>query len=73
MVFQITYDRKSTSARTCRLLSDHWHSARREGQTMWTPEKTLKTLAEKYYKINEDGDWPEGLKEFLHEGEGYEI
>lgn len=64
----IIYDRK-TSGRTSKLLSTHCHSARREPQTMWTPEKTLKTLAEKYYRTNADGEWPEGIKPFLHEGD----
>ncbi|XP_049885567.1 probable DNA mismatch repair protein Msh6 isoform X2 [Pectinophora gossypiella] len=65
----IVYERKSTTARTCKLLSTHCHGARREARTMPPPEKTLKTLAEQYYKTNADGDWPEGLKQFLHEGD----
>ncbi|CAH2095409.1 unnamed protein product [Euphydryas editha] len=65
----IIYDRKSTTARTSKLLSTHCHNARREQTSMWTPEKTLKILAEKYYRTNVDGDWPEGLKPFLHEGD----
>ncbi|XP_072933319.1 probable DNA mismatch repair protein Msh6 [Epargyreus clarus] len=65
----IISDRKTTTPRTSRLLSTHCHNARREPITMWTPEKTLKTLAEKYYKTNSEGDWPEGIKPFLHEGD----
>ncbi|XP_063381662.1 probable DNA mismatch repair protein Msh6 [Cydia fagiglandana] len=65
----IIYDRRSTTARTSKLLGTHCHRARREPQTLWPPEKTLKTLAENYYKTNADGDWPEGLKPFLHEGD----
>ncbi|CAH0596392.1 unnamed protein product [Chrysodeixis includens] len=65
----LIYDRKTTTARTIKLLSTHCHSARREPQVMWSPEKTLKTLAEKYYRANADGDWPEGITPFLHEGD----
>lgn len=65
---KIIYDRKLTTARTSKLLSTHCHNARREHTAMWTPEKTLKILAEKYYRTNVDGDWPDGLKPFLHEG-----
>ncbi|XP_068619539.1 probable DNA mismatch repair protein Msh6 isoform X2 [Battus philenor] len=65
----LVFDRKHTSSRTSKLLATHCHTARSEPMTMWTPEKTLKTLAEKYYKTNADGDWPEGLKTFLHEGD----
>ncbi|KPJ16004.1 putative DNA mismatch repair protein Msh6 [Papilio machaon] len=53
--------------RTVKLLSTHCHSARREPLTMWSPDKTLKTLSEKYYRTNADGNWPDGLKRFLHE------
>ncbi|XP_075984806.1 DNA mismatch repair protein Msh6 isoform X2 [Anticarsia gemmatalis] len=65
----IIYDRKTTTARTTKLLSTHCHSARREPIAMWAPDKTLKTLAEKYYRTNSDGEWPEGIKPFLHEGD----
>ncbi|KAI8437534.1 hypothetical protein MSG28_011837 [Choristoneura fumiferana] len=65
----IVYDRKSTTPRTSKLIATHCHHARREPQTAWSPEKTLKTLAENYYRTNADGDWPEGLKPFLHEGD----
>ncbi|XP_059051642.1 probable DNA mismatch repair protein Msh6 isoform X2 [Achroia grisella] len=65
----IVYDRKTTTPRTSRLLSSHCHSARREPKGLWQPEKTLKVLAEKYYRTNADGDWPEGIKPFLHEGD----
>ncbi|XP_063832736.1 probable DNA mismatch repair protein Msh6 [Ostrinia nubilalis] len=63
----VIYDRKSTTPRVSKLLSTHCHSARREPQSLWPPEKTLKILAEKYYKTNADGDWPEGIKPYLHE------
>ncbi|XP_061379726.1 probable DNA mismatch repair protein Msh6 isoform X1 [Danaus plexippus] len=65
----IVFDRKTTSARTSRLLSTHCHSARREPTTLWAPEKTLKILAEKYYKTDGDGKWPTGITPFLHEGD----
>ncbi|XP_004931420.2 probable DNA mismatch repair protein Msh6 isoform X1 [Bombyx mori] len=65
----IIYDRKATTGRTSKLLSTHWHDARREPRTLGAPDVTLKTLAEKYYRTNEDGDWPEGIKEFLHQGD----
>lgn len=65
----VIYERKTTTPRTSKLLSTHCHSARREPIAMWTPDKTLKTLAEKYYMTNADGEWPEGLKPFLHEGD----
>ncbi|XP_039760055.1 probable DNA mismatch repair protein Msh6 isoform X3 [Pararge aegeria] len=65
----IVFDRKHTTARTKKLLSTHCHNARREPANMWPPEKTLKTLAEKYYKTNADGDWPEGIKPFLNDGD----
>ncbi|CAB3233361.1 unnamed protein product [Arctia plantaginis] len=65
----VIYDRKTTTARTTKLLSTHCHSARREPTSMWAPEKTLKTLAEKYYRTNTDGEWPEGIRPFLHEGD----
>ncbi|CAH0760592.1 unnamed protein product [Diatraea saccharalis] len=65
----IIYDRKTTTPRVSKLLSTHCHSARREPQNLWPPEKTLKLLAEKYYKTNAEGDWPEGIKPFLHEGD----
>ncbi|XP_045779005.1 probable DNA mismatch repair protein Msh6 isoform X2 [Maniola jurtina] len=65
----IIFDRKHTTSRTSKLLSTHCHNARREATNMWAPEKTLKTLAEKYYKTDADGDWPEGIKPFLHEGD----
>ncbi|KAJ2954741.1 hypothetical protein O0L34_g3044 [Tuta absoluta] len=65
----IVLDRKSISSRTSKLVSTHCHSARREPHALWPPENTLKILAEKYYKTHENGDWPEGLKEFLHEGD----
>ncbi|XP_026761420.2 probable DNA mismatch repair protein Msh6 isoform X2 [Galleria mellonella] len=63
----IVYDRKTTTPRTSKLLTSHCHSARREPKALWQPEKTLKILAEKYYRTNADGDWPEGFKMFLHE------
>ncbi|KAL0818930.1 hypothetical protein ABMA28_008233 [Loxostege sticticalis] len=65
----VIYDRKTTTPRVSRLISTHCHNARREPQSLWPPEKTLKILAEKYYKTNADGDWPEGIKPFLHEGD----
>ncbi|CAK1593977.1 unnamed protein product [Parnassius mnemosyne] len=65
----LVFDRKHTTSRTSKLLTTHCHNARREPLAMWTPEKTLKILAEKYYKTNADGDWPAGLKMFLHEGD----
>ncbi|XP_013166336.1 PREDICTED: probable DNA mismatch repair protein Msh6 [Papilio xuthus] len=65
----LVYDRKHTSVRSIKLLSTHCHSARREPLSMWSPDKTLKTLSEKYYRTNADGNWPEGLKRFLHEGD----
>ncbi|KAG6448130.1 hypothetical protein O3G_MSEX005327 [Manduca sexta] len=65
----VIYDRKSTTARTSKLLSTHCYNARREALNMWAPDKTLKILADKYYRTNADGDWPEGIKEFLHEGD----
>ncbi|XP_013186180.1 probable DNA mismatch repair protein Msh6 [Amyelois transitella] len=65
----IIYDRKTTTPRTSKLLSTHCHSARREPYHLWAPEKTLKVLAEKYYRTNADGDWPEGIKPFLNEGD----
>ncbi|KAM3962106.1 DNA mismatch repair protein Msh6 [Aphomia sociella] len=65
----IIYDRKTTTARTSKLLTSHCHSARRESKSLWQPEKTLKVLAEKYYRTNSDGDWPVGIKPFLHEGD----
>ncbi|KPJ20946.1 Probable DNA mismatch repair protein Msh6 [Papilio machaon] len=66
---KLVYDRKHTTGRTIKLLTTHCHSARREPLTMWTPDKTLKTLSEKYYRTNADGNWPDGLKRFLHEGD----
>ncbi|CAG4959685.1 unnamed protein product [Colias eurytheme] len=65
----IVYDRKSCTARTSKLISTHCHSARREAQNMAPPEKILKTLAEEHYKTNDNGEWPEGLKPFLYEGD----
>ncbi|XP_048477916.1 probable DNA mismatch repair protein Msh6 [Plutella xylostella] len=65
----VIYDRKSTSPRTVNLLTTHCPSARREALPLWAPEKTLKVLAEKYYKTNVDGDWPDGIREFLHDGD----
>lgn len=66
----IICDRKNTSNRTRQLLSTHCHSARREFLPQaWSPEKTLKVLAEKYYKTNVEGIWPEGLQPFLNEGD----
>ncbi|CAK1545535.1 unnamed protein product [Leptosia nina] len=65
----IIYDRKSCTLRTSKLLATHCHSARRETQTMTPPEKTLKLLAEKYYMTGDNGEWPEGIKSFLHEGD----
>ncbi|CAH0731815.1 unnamed protein product, partial [Brenthis ino] len=65
----IIYERKTTSTRTSKLLSTHCHSARLESMPLSAPDKTLKLLAEKYYRTNDDGDWPEGLKPFLYEGD----
>ncbi|XP_064074096.1 probable DNA mismatch repair protein Msh6 isoform X1 [Vanessa tameamea] len=65
----IIYDRKTTTAHTTKLLATHCHTARLERTAIWPPEKTLKILAEKYYRTNVDGDWPEGIKPFLHEGD----
>ncbi|XP_034836109.1 probable DNA mismatch repair protein Msh6 isoform X1 [Maniola hyperantus] len=65
----IIFDRKHTTSRTSKLVSTHCHNARRESTNMWAPEKTLKTLAEKYYKTDADGDWPKGIRPFLHEGD----
>ncbi|KAL4716214.1 hypothetical protein ACJJTC_004708 [Scirpophaga incertulas] len=65
----IIFDRKGTTPQISKLLSTHCHSARREPLAMPPAEKTLKILADKYYKTNVDGDWPEGLKPFLHEGD----
>lgn len=66
---QLVFDRKLTSSRTSKLLATHCPSARREPTSMWSPEKTLSVLAEKYYRTNADGQWPDGLKPFLHEGQ----
>ncbi|XP_047510780.1 probable DNA mismatch repair protein Msh6 [Pieris napi] len=65
----IISDRKSCTVRTRKLLSTHCHSARRETLNMAPPEKTLKLLAEKYYRTNDNGQWPEGVLQFLHEGD----
>ncbi|XP_053615816.1 probable DNA mismatch repair protein Msh6 isoform X2 [Plodia interpunctella] len=65
----LIFDRKTTTGRTSKLLASHCYSARREPCNMWSPENTLKVLAEKYYRTNADGDWPEGIKPFLNEGD----
>ncbi|KOB76915.1 putative DNA mismatch repair protein muts [Operophtera brumata] len=53
---EVVYDRKTSSLRTSKLVGSHCHNARREPISMWTPESTLKTLAEKYYRTNAEGE-----------------
>ncbi|CAH2054352.1 unnamed protein product, partial [Iphiclides podalirius] len=65
----LVFDRKRTSQRTLGLLATHCPGARREPTAAWAPEKALATLAEKYYRTNADGQWPEGLRPFLHPGD----
>lgn len=66
----VLIERRTISPRTSKVLSTHCHAARKEGMVLFrTPEKTLKLLAENYYKTNADGEWPDGLKPFLHDGD----